>query len=1290
MKASGSFLRLALVIAAVPLSRCSCDPKLLAEGVPQIDVCSGSVCYQDLKKQDPGGPAPEVDVDFGTITQGGTASATITVKNTGTFDLHVFTPRNEDLAGSRAVRFSQADRAKMETAVFLTIAPDKSATVTMELRGTACGDQEATWRLFSDDNVDIGSPYVENFPGADNPIVIKLRGHISGPCLCPLPPGFLDFGAVALGQAPIKRFSFESCGDQNLVIPSGGATIAEDVSGVYAVANTVFPNGGSMAPGEVGHVDVRYTPAFESPEGDIDPGELRIANNAPTSSPYYPVALSGRGTPRPSCKLRFMPVVSSFGIVSSSSTRSFRLWNDGEINCVVTDISRTEGSADFAVSGGGTPPSFSLAPDESRDVLVTYTPNDSSSDEATFTATGNDIDSYTSMAQLFVSGNPTPPSEGCVLNIQPDFGDFGSVTVGESVEVTFSLQNVGEGDLFGANCNIQDISLPVGAPDYSISSNLSFFSMLLIPDGPSTSLTVKLEPLSKGVKTGVLRFMTNDVVQPVRDIPLWGNGLGAELCVTLGGTQPATNQMCGATQPCATLNYGTGTATRSETVTLRNCGEGKLKIRGINGDPTNGLIFLRTAPLSNAMPIELTPNATTPFTIQYDPTGNPGDFGGFEVLSNAESAPAARIATRGNYTGSCPRILRCFPDPTLDFGTQDVGTSNTRSVICANYGSEEITVANVSLSGSNNLTLGTGTYSTLSPGETFMSQVTCTPTSAGLKAATLSIASNACDRTPYEVDIECTGIVPDLPPCTGSDTFEPLEKWRWTGTPDFPQYDDVWTTPIVVQLTDDNADGSVDALDTPDVVFTALKSTMEAMSSGEDASDFSKANDPQPAVMVAVSGNNGNELWTYGVLPAFDGDPAARAFESEASIAAADIDADGLVEIIGLKYTYVPPRDCPEDDFDCQLKGKFTYGSLIALENDGTFKWESARFHFTDEFMENASAPALGDMNGDGFPEIAVGNAVFDHNGLLLFEGITPAQGVDGHGEGGAGHGALSVFADLNGDGMNELVAGTTAFRYDGTILWDRKEIGEFNLGNIYWRGDGVPAVGNFDADTSPEIMLLDGKNDLTILEHDGSTKFGPVHIVSGNTDENGQAKGFITTAAALGDLDGDGFVEIVIAATNNVHVFEHDLTPKWSAPISDQTGASGPTTFDFEGDGRAEVVHADENNVFVWDGVDGSLKYTATRGSRTIMDNPVIADVDGDDEAEIILAMESPNPVLGTMYGVIVYSNKSHGWVSTTKIWNQHSYHITNVTESGIVPAFEGQGWIDHNVYRSNEVRCE
>src|SRR5690606_31081094 len=46
--------------------------------------------------------------------------------------------------------------------------------------------------------------------------------------------------------------------------------------------------------------------------------------------------------------------------------------------------------------------------------------------------------------------------------------------------------------------------------------------------------------------------------------------------------------------------------------------------------------------------------------------------------------------------------------------------------------------------------------------------------------------------------------------------------------------------------------------------------------------------------------------------------------------------------------------------------------------------------------------------------------------------------------------------------------------------------------------------------------------------------------------------------------------------------------------------------------------------------------------------------------------------------------------WVSARRIWNQHAYHVTNVTEGGMIPRIEPESWKPYNgriynTYRSN-----
>src|SRR5215204_398358 len=117
-------------------------------------------------------------------------------------------------------------------------------------------------------------------------------------------------------------------------------------------------------------------------------------------------------------------------------------------------------------------------------------------------------------------------------------------------------------------------------------------------------------------------------------------------------------------------------------------------------------------------------------------------------------------------------------------------------------------------------------------------------------------------------------------------------EWEMTGFKELSSSNIVLTPPIVASLTDDNSDGVIDERDVPDILLT----TIDPNSWG-------------PTLLRAVSGDGAGELWT--VAPAY--------FYAYATPAAADIDGDGVVEILVVTADY----------------------RLHAYENDGTEKWTS-------------------------------------------------------------------------------------------------------------------------------------------------------------------------------------------------------------------------------------------------------------------------------------------------------------------------------------------------------------
>jgi hypothetical protein len=40
--------------------------------------------------------------------------------------------------------------------------------------------------------------------------------------------------------------------------------------------------------------------------------------------------------------------------------------------------------------------------------------------------------------------------------------------------------------------------------------------------------------------------------------------------------------------------------------------------------------------------------------------------------------------------------------------------------------------------------------------------------------------------------------------------------------------------------------------------------------------------------------------------------------------------------------------------------------------------------------------------------------------------------------------------------------------------------------------------------------------------------------------------------------------------------------------------------------------------------------------------------------------------------------------WIPARRIWNQHTYHVTNVREDGTIPAVEPRNWEHLNTFRT------
>ncbi len=383
------------------------------------------------------------------------------------------------------------------------------------------------------------------------------------------------------------------------------------------------------------------------------------------------------------------------------------------------------------------------------------------------------------------------------------------------------------------------------------------------------------------------------------------------------------------------------------------------------------------------------------------------------------------------------------------------------------------------------------------------------------------------------------------------------------------------------------------------------------------------------------------------------------------SSAVADIDEDGFLEIVFGTY--------------------FNDEHVYALNaEDGSLLWSF------DTGGCNDASPVIADVDLDGHLEVII--PASSPSMVYCFDGMTGA--VEWSRSTGASNCIDSppAIADVDNDDKPEVLLGTFYGNVfclngeDGSIRWQK------NLGsNSYIQSE--PAVLDVNDDGQLDVVVAQWAGDCrvyTLWGNNGSTLWysdlpsdymyhgcsfadldedGRPELVIGSYDshvyvfnaEDGSlawqydAAYYIGAPTSIGDLNNDGFLEVVFVSYNLLGVLSHTGSLLWSVT----TGGNmfrGAALADINGDGTLDVVFGSEDGVLrALKGSNGQVIWTcdleAHYGMVFQIDHaPVIADLDNDGRLDVFViggyGISSPETNNhGRAYAVTAGEGSGLGW---------------------------------------------
>jgi len=316
-------------------------------------------------------------------------------------------------------------------------------------------------------------------------------------------------------------------------------------------------------------------------------------------------------------------------------------------------------------------------------------------------------------------------------------------------------------------------------------------------------------------------------------------------------------------------------------------------------------------------------------------------------------------------------------------------------------------------------------------------------------------------------------------------------------------------------------------------------------------------------------------------------------------------------------------------------------GSVSVLLANGPGTFATPTMYKTDIQPTDLAA---GDLTDDGFPDLVVPSSV-EKLDILRNSGAGTFTSLPLPGPGLTEPLAVAV-ADLNGDGHLDVAASmgsgaidVFAGKGDGTL----RPLGQYatsvrtyGLAFADLNGDGSPDLVATNLTLSP---VMYGRGQIAVLINQGGGKLA---------DQVAYPAGNGTNALAVGDLDGDGHLDVAVAndLDGTIGVFHnagdgtfgaqvpYDIGPT-SSFVNEPGGMAGVVAADFDGDGRLDLATArtfegDSTIEVLLNAGDGTFRAAVpSAGSPDSPEAIAAADFDGDGRADLAITGQKSITIL-------------------------------------------------------------